>query len=116
MAKRSAAGEPPGVATAEPGLSRRSWVREPASRAEERGGKPRGSPDDSPYATREPNAYPPLHELAAWTKEDYQRALAGSAMKRATLTMLRRNAKVALRNAANASVRKADRHVEDVGV
>jgi epoxyqueuosine reductase len=56
------------------------------------------------YAPSEANPLPPrplLDELAGWTEQDYRQHLAGSAMKRATLDMLRRNAGIALNNAAS---------------
>jgi epoxyqueuosine reductase len=53
---------------------------------------------DSAYAIREPGAFPPLGELLEWREEDYRAILKGSAMKRATLGMLKRNAAIALRN------------------
>lgn len=40
----------------------------------------------------------PLNVIPNWTQEDYDRYLAGSAMKRASLAMLKRNAKIALAN------------------
>ena len=52
----------------------------------------------------EPNArwpllpFPSLAELAELTPEQYQRCFAGSAMKRASLDMLKRNADIAARN------------------
>jgi len=41
---------------------------------------------------------PPLSEIMNWTPEQYERHLAGSAMKRATLPMLQRNTAIACRN------------------
>lgn len=40
----------------------------------------------------------PLNVIPNWTQEDYDRHLAGSAMKRASLAMLKRNAKITLAN------------------
>lgn len=44
------------------------------------------------FAIRPPGPYPPLNELLHWTTEDYRRILRSSAMKRAKLDMLKRNA------------------------
>jgi epoxyqueuosine reductase len=41
---------------------------------------------------------PKLATILAWRPEDYRRALAGSAMRRAKLDMLRRNARIAMKN------------------
>jgi len=53
---------------------------------------------DPAYAIRAPGPFPPLEDVLGWSEDDYRRTLAGSAMKRATLTMLERNARTALRN------------------
>ncbi len=45
------------------------------------------------FAVRPPSPMVDLRELLDWTDEDYRRELAGSAMKRATLPMLKRNAR-----------------------
>jgi len=45
------------------------------------------------FAVRPPAPCVDLRDLLAWTEADYQRNLAGSAMKRATLDMLKRNAR-----------------------
>lgn len=53
------------------------------------------------YALQDRNPLPPaapLDQLLAWTPEDYRAHLAGSAMKRASLDMLKRNARIALTN------------------
>lgn len=52
------------------------------------------------FAPRPPGAFPALEELLRWTEDDYRRVLKGSAMKRATPAMLKRNAAIALRNVA----------------
>ena len=46
----------------------------------------------------------PITEVARWTAEDRARALKGTAMKRATLDMWRRNAEIAAANAGAADV------------
>jgi epoxyqueuosine reductase len=51
------------------------------------------------FAIRSPGPQPSLDEILAWTTDDYRAALRGSAMKRATLDMLKRNARIALNNA-----------------
>jgi len=54
------------------------------------------------YALHKRHPLPPrpqLDELPAWTEQGYRRNLAGSAIKRATLEMLKRNADIAGRNA-----------------
>ncbi len=48
------------------------------------------------FAIHPPGPDPRLHELASWTAEDYRHHLRGSAMTRATLAMLHRNATIAL--------------------
>ncbi|MFH0983830.1 MAG: tRNA epoxyqueuosine(34) reductase QueG [Planctomycetota bacterium] len=53
---------------------------------------------DPAYALRAPGPFPLLRELLEWSEDDYRARLAGSAMKRATLAMLRRNARIALHN------------------
>jgi len=50
-------------------------------------------------AVRPPGPNPVLQDMLAWSIDDYRRILAGSAMKRATLEMLRRNARIAQENA-----------------
>jgi epoxyqueuosine reductase len=54
---------------------------------------------ETAFSAREPAPSVPLHEIERWTAEDYTKALAGSAMKRANLEMLKRNAAIALANA-----------------
>jgi epoxyqueuosine reductase len=46
------------------------------------------------YAIRPPGPYPALPDLLAWSEDDYANQLRGSAMKRATPEMLRRNAEI----------------------
>ena len=53
---------------------------------------------DPAYSARSPGPFPSLQELLAWTEDDYREQLKGSAMKRATLAMLKRNAEIAQRN------------------
>jgi epoxyqueuosine reductase len=58
---------------------------------------------DPAYDLNDRNPLPPrasLLVLQQWTDADYARHLAGSAMKRATLAMLKRNAAIAARNQA----------------
>ncbi|HNQ22255.1 MAG TPA: tRNA epoxyqueuosine(34) reductase QueG [Phycisphaerae bacterium] len=50
------------------------------------------------FAIRPPLPYPGLEALMHWTTEDYRRVLRGSAMRRAKLGMLQRNAGLARRN------------------
>ncbi len=52
------------------------------------------------YAVRPPAPYPSLAELLNWRPEDYDERLRGRAMRRASLSMLQRNARIALQNAA----------------
>lgn len=54
--------------------------------------------DDPDYQLRSPGARPLLLDLLAWTTDDWDRNLRGSAMRRATLPMLQRNARIALEN------------------
>jgi len=51
------------------------------------------------FAVRSPSPRPPLERLLAWTSRDYLRELRGSAMTRAKLDMLQRNAGIAVRHA-----------------
>ncbi len=53
------------------------------------------------FPVRSPGPSPVLDEMLKWTEEDYRRELRGSAMKRATLAMLKRNAAIAKHNAAD---------------
>lgn len=50
------------------------------------------------YAIRGPGPFPLLNELLAWDEEEYASRLRGSAMKRASLSMMKRNAEVGLIN------------------
>ena len=54
------------------------------------------------YAIRDPGPHPLLADLLAWTQEDYDRVLRGSAMKRAKPHMLARNAAIVAANLARA--------------
>jgi epoxyqueuosine reductase len=54
--------------------------------------------EEPAFAARRVAAGVPLKELTQWTAEDYRRELKGSAMKRAKLEMLQRNAHIALHN------------------
>ncbi len=56
------------------------------------------------FAVREPGPTPRLHDLLKWTDEQYKDGLRGSAIKRATIDMLRRNARIALANATPGGV------------
>jgi len=51
------------------------------------------------FAVREPGSRLALADLISWTEGDYRKRLQGSAMKRATLPMLQRNARIAGNNA-----------------
>lgn len=51
------------------------------------------------FAVRDPGPYPVLQELLNWQIADYRRTLTRSAIKRAKLPMLQRNARIALDNA-----------------
>jgi epoxyqueuosine reductase len=57
---------------------------------------------EADYAPRPPTPYPVLTEVLRWTPADYDHALRGSAMRRATLAMLQRNARIALENTPRA--------------
>ncbi|HEY3242775.1 MAG TPA: tRNA epoxyqueuosine(34) reductase QueG [Phycisphaerae bacterium] len=59
------------------------------------------------FAARPPNPWPSLLELLNWSPEDYRAKLKGSAMKRAKLEMLKRNAAIALENASVLAQRAA---------
>jgi epoxyqueuosine reductase len=50
------------------------------------------------FALRPPGPRPDLNDMLTWTEDDYRDHLRGSAMKRATLPMLKCNAAIALRN------------------
>ncbi len=67
----------------------------PHNRAAPETGEPR-------FTTRAPGPAPRLDEMIAWTDAQYREILAGSAVKRAKPTMLRRNARNALANGARA--------------
>jgi epoxyqueuosine reductase len=54
---------------------------------------------DPAYEERAPGAFPRLSELLEWSEADYHRVLQNSAMKRATIEMLQRNAALARANA-----------------
>ena len=53
---------------------------------------------ESQFAIRSHGTRPLLDAILGWTAEDYRRQLRGSAMKRATLEMLQRNARIVQRN------------------
>jgi epoxyqueuosine reductase len=55
------------------------------------------------FAIRDPGPEPLLDDILSWTQEDYRRLLRGSAMKRAKLDALQRNARIAMQNAARSS-------------
>ncbi len=50
------------------------------------------------FAARDPAPAPPLQELLAWNENEYREKLRGSAMSRAKLDMLQRNARIARAN------------------
>ncbi len=50
------------------------------------------------FAPRDPAPAPPLQQLLAWTETEYREKLRDSAMNRAKLDMLKRNAHIALAN------------------
>lgn len=50
------------------------------------------------FAVRPPGPYPVLGDLLCWNEDDYRRTLRNSAMKRAKLPMVHRNARIALEN------------------
>lgn len=50
------------------------------------------------FAVRSPGPLPALEEILDWSIDDYRRALRGTAIKRAKLDMLQRNARIALAN------------------
>jgi epoxyqueuosine reductase len=56
---------------------------------------------ESRFAARASVASPLLSDLMAWTEDDYDRALRDSAMKRAKLDMLKRNARIAMDRATD---------------
>ena len=58
------------------------------------------------FAVRPPGPEPSVDEILAWTPDDYRTTLRNSAMKRAKLDMLQRNARIA---ADRARGREADR-------
>jgi epoxyqueuosine reductase len=53
---------------------------------------------DPADAVRGPGSHPRLRDLLSWTQDDYDRHLRGSAIRRAKLHMLQRNAAIALAN------------------
>ncbi len=53
------------------------------------------------FAIGSPGPRPALDDMLSWTEDDYRRELRGSAMKRAKLSMLKRNARIALNNLAS---------------
>lgn len=55
------------------------------------------------FAKRPPGPTPALQEILQWTPQDYREQLRGSAMKRAKLDMLQRNATIALTNLSRQS-------------
>jgi len=60
----------------------------------------RRAPVTEAFPIRPPGPYPVLAELLAWSEAERRVALRGSAVKRARLEMLRRNAAIALANLA----------------
>ncbi len=55
------------------------------------------------FAVRSPGPSPALDDVLGWSIDDYRRELRGSAIKRAKLEMLQRNARIAQRNAQRKS-------------
>ncbi len=55
------------------------------------------------FAIRPPGPRPLLDDILAWSTDDYRETLRGSAMKRAKLEMLKRNARIAKENAAGSA-------------
>ena len=51
-----------------------------------------------------------LNEILEWTADDYREQLRGSAMKRATLEMLKRNARIAAANQATGDTQQVRIH------
>jgi len=58
----------------------------------------RDVPASTAFSIRPPGPYPALSEILSWRPEDYAANLRRSAMKRAKLAMLKRNAAIALAN------------------
>lgn len=58
------------------------------------------------FAVRPPAPDPLLQDIATWLPDDYQNKLRGSAMRRATLDMLQRNARVVRANIARLTGRR----------
>ncbi|MGB0714458.1 MAG: tRNA epoxyqueuosine(34) reductase QueG [Phycisphaerae bacterium] len=56
------------------------------------------STDVSDYAVRDPGPRPNLDDIEHWNADDYDRMTAGSASRRATLEMWKRNARIAQAN------------------
>lgn len=65
--------------------------------------------DEPRFASRPPAPAVPLAEVAAWTPEDHRSALRGSAMNRAKLSMLKRNADIVGANLAITAHRHSER-------
>ncbi len=59
---------------------------------------------ESAFEVRSPGPAPALDDILSWSIEDYRRELRGSAIKRAKLEMLQRNAQIAKRNLPRSSV------------
>ncbi len=55
------------------------------------------------FAIRRPGPSPAIDDILSWTTDDYGRELRGSAMKRAKLPMLKRNAEIAKMNITRVS-------------
>ncbi len=58
------------------------------------------APHTEHFTTREGLPFPLLDEVASWTVDEYRHTLKGSAVKRAKLDMLKRNAAIAQNNTA----------------
>jgi len=55
---------------------------------------------ESRFAAREPGLFPILNDILGWDDDDYAQQVTGSATDRASLSMWKRNAAIALANAA----------------
>lgn len=63
---------------------------------------------ESCFAIRPPGPLPALDEILGWSADDYREQLYGSAMTRAKLDMLQRNARIALENVAASPQRNSE--------
>ena len=58
----------------------------------------RDAPETEDFPIRAPGPSPVLEDVIRWSQEDYRASVNGSAVNRATRTMLQRNARIAMRN------------------